>query len=363
MEHDSGRSRMGFAILASLLVHAAVILFVPVASLNGVVIYPVEFGEIEQAFEAPRAGSPEGDASVAVQPEAEKSSEAARTTGTETHVTVKPAPKPAAKPTSTPRQAAQPKPAPEAPAKPAQAPAPAPISAAQTKRAATSPTGSQSPPSEQAPTVSPKPATTGASAAEGTSGSAAGEAAAAGENVLTGKSDEVVPVPAAASAASAGGGASASNAVPATAAAGMNAGESAGSEGEAGSATVGRVDAEGTGGPDAGGGPAKPKGEEFGTGRSLVLSGVPPVYPKNAQNEGVEGSVQLSVSVDALGNATKVAVTAGSGDARLDDAAIRTISRGWRFQAIGWPYELSVRVTFRKTSVELAFGGVTVLGD
>ncbi|HHY33435.1 MAG TPA: TonB family protein [Firmicutes bacterium] len=362
MEHDSGRSRMGFAILASLLVHAAVIFLVPVASLNQVVIYPVEFGEIEQAFEAPRAGSPDGDASVAVQPEAQQPSEPASGAGTETQVTVKPSAKPAPRPASAPKpkQAVQPKPgsASGAPAKPAQAPAPVRTGAAQTKQAAAGSTGSQPVPSEQVPAVSSKPAITSA----GATGAAAG----ASENVLTGKSDEVVPVPAATPSASAGAGVSASNAVPTTAAAGTNAGESARGEEAGGSTTAGGATAEGTGGSDAGGGPAtpaKPKGEEFGTGRSLVLSGVPPVYPKDAQNEGAEGSVQLSVSVDALGNATKIAVTVGSGDARLDDAAIRAISRGWRFQAIGWPYELAVRVTFRKTTVEIAFGGVRVLGD
>jgi TonB family protein len=93
------------------------------------------------------------------------------------------------------------------------------------------------------------------------------------------------------------------------------------------------------------------------------LSGVPPVYPKNAQNEGVEGVVALAVKVDSVGVATSVVVIQGSGDPRLDEAAMRAISRLWRFQAIGWPYELSVRVTFRESSVEVAFGGVRILGD
>ncbi|MBC7082443.1 MAG: TonB family protein [Firmicutes bacterium] len=376
MERDSGRSRMGLAVLVSLLVHAAVILLVPVANPGRVVIYPVEFGEIEHAFESPKAGSPDGDVAAAPLPETKQASPAVQGDAPETQVAVKPAPKPEPKPAPKP----EPKPAPEP--RPTSAPSPKP--AAKPKQQAPAPEKvqvidsqeKQQPPKPGAasgehaadaqaenrpPTSTPASAESETAGADTEEGTGTATADTTNENVLTGKSEETVPAP---PVGAAGGGGPAAPGTASASGAATGAGESTG-EG-AGQTTAGPAEPSEPAGPDKAAAPAappKPKGEEFGTGRALVLSGVPPVYPKNAQNEGVEGVVSLSVAVNALGTATKVVVTAGSGDPRLDEAAMRAVSRGWHFQAIGWPYELSVRVTFRKGSVELAFGGVKVLGD
>ncbi|NLG80738.1 MAG: energy transducer TonB [Firmicutes bacterium] len=363
MEHDSGRSRMGLAVLASLLVHAAVILLVPVANPGRIVIYPVEFGEIEQTFESPRAGSQDGDVVAALQPEMKQASPAVRGDGPETQVTVKPALEPAQKPAPEPKPAPSPSPKP-APKPKQQAPAPEKVQATDSKEKQQPPkpgaaSGEQATDARAGNRPAGKPVsaeseTAGEVTREGT-GTATADTT--NENVLTGKSEETVPAP------PVGAGGGGGPAAPGTASA---SGAASGAGEEAGRTTAGPAEPSEPAGPDKATTPAappKPKGEEFGTGRALVLSGVPPVYPKNAENEGVEGVVTLSVTVDPFGAATKVAVTAGSGDPRLDEAAMRTISRGWHFQAIGWPYELAVRVTFKKGSVELAFGGVKVLGD
>lgn len=364
---------MGLSVVASLMIHAAVILLIPIANPGTIVIYPVEFGEIEQTFESPRAGIPNGDAVTAPQPAASTAQQGGPLEGPETQVTVKPAPRPAPKPAPEaepkpePKPAPTPKPVPKPEPNPEPKPAPKPKAKPQTPQAA--------PPKPQKPAPAPPsgPASPAAGApaqgagAETGAGAASATPGTAPENVLTGKSDETVPAPP--TGAAGGGGTAASGGASAAT------GAAEGAAGEAGRTEPGPVRpsqpsepagpteaaaAQATGAPA---GPPKPKGEEFGTGRALVLSGAPPVYPKNAQNEGAEGVVTLSVTVDPLGAATKVVVVTGSGDPRLDEAAMRTVSRIWRFQAIGWPYELSVRVTFRKGSVELAFGGVTVLGD
>lgn len=355
MEHHSGRSRMGLSVVASLMIHAAVILLVPIANPGTTVIYPVEFGEIEQTFESPRAGSPDGDAVTAPQPAASTAQQGGSVDGPETQVTVKPAPIPAPKPAPKPEPDPGPRPAPKPKAKP------------QTPQAA--PPRPQEP--APAPPSGPASPSTGASAqgagAETGAGAASATPGTAHENVLTGKSDETIPSPP--TGAAGGGDAAASGGASAATGGAEGATEEAGHSAPGPvrpsqpSEPAGPTEAATSQATGAPAGPPKPKGEEFGTGRALVLSGAPPVYPKNAQNEGVEGVVTLSVTVDPLGAATKVVVVTGSGDSRLDEAAMRTVSRIWRFQAIGWPYELSVRVTFRKGSVELAFGGVTILGD
>lgn len=350
---------MGLSVAASLAIHAAVILLIPIASSGTLPIYPVEFGEIEQTFEAPRAGSPDGEAVTISQPEVKTSQPAGPADGQETSVTVKPAPKPAPRP--EPKPAPKPAPKPEPAPKPKPEPKPVPKPAPKE----TQPPAAKDEPLQGTAGEPGKPSSQAASTEPATAGQGTAAAGTAGENVLTGKSHETVP------------------ASPAGAAQGAAGERGEGGPGAAGPPTpaeppapappsapgeaVGPAEAAGPVGPGvepgAPAGPPKPKGEEFGTGRSLVLSGIPPVYPKNAQNEGVEGAVALSVTVDASGVATHVVVASGSGDPRLDEAAMRTVSRGWHFQAIGWPYELAVRVTFRKGSVELAFGGVTVLGD
>ncbi|MGE5588133.1 MAG: TonB family protein [Clostridia bacterium] len=365
MERDNGRSRMGFALMVSLLVHAAVILLVPVVSPDRVVIFPVEFGEIEQAFEPPREGSPDGQAAAAPQPDVKPVSPAAQGDGSETQIALKPAPKPEPKPVPEPKpaRAVSLKPAPKAEQK---TPAPAKAQVADSQKKEQSPkTGTasggqatdargESKPSAKPAITQPETAATGAGEREGASAGAGG---ATSESVLTGKSGETIPL--ARGGPSQGAGADASGTTPA----GGSPAEAGQGAGWTGAGLAGHSEPAGPEAAAAPAAPPKPRGEQFGTGRALVLSGVPPVYPKNAQNEGVEGVVMLAVTVDAVGTATSVVVKDGSGDPRLDEAAMRTISRGWRFQAIGWPYELSVRVTFRESSVELVFGGVRILGD
>lgn len=93
---------------------------------------------------------------------------------------------------------------------------------------------------------------------------------------------------------------------------------------------------------------------------ALVASGMPPVYPKDAWNEGVEGEVGLLVFVNANGKAASVEVTKPSGDARLDEVARRTLLERWEFGAFGKPYRLFVVVTFQggKVSIRFEEGGI-----
>lgn len=328
---------MGVSLMASLLVHAAAILFIPVALPVRTVIYPVQFGEIAQTFEAPRQGFPEGTAVAGPVGRAQGGEAGAARTGSETSVSVKPAtaPRAAAKPAQTPASKLEPKPAPQKHAAP---------TTTASKTAATS-----------APVVASTPAK--------------GPTSKGMEGVLTGKSDDTVP---AASRGDERGGVAAVAASPAAQTAqGSDGSDEDGGGAPEGSAHAGeeagpadqsgRLEAGAPGGPLAG--PPKPRGAEFGTGEGLAVFAIPPVYPKGAENVWTEGRVAMTVTVDSQGNATRVAVVSSSGVPALDEAAARTVSRAWRFKGIGWPYELSVSVVFRRGSVELSYGGVAVLGE
>lgn len=51
----------------------------------------------------------------------------------------------------------------------------------------------------------------------------------------------------------------------------------------------------------------------------------PPDYPRGAWKRGVEGTVIVSIRLDAVGNITDARVTGSSGDAELDAAALRHV--------------------------------------
>ncbi|HHV61851.1 MAG TPA: TonB family protein [Firmicutes bacterium] len=141
----------------------------------------------------------------------------------------------------------------------------------------------------------------------------------------------------------------------------------AGKTGETGNSTasapVGQP-AEGRGAPGSqggqSGGPAGAGGADYGTGESLVVRGLPPVYPKNAQNEGVEGSVDLRVRVGSDGNIEGIDVIGSADDERLNEISKRTVSSAWTFRPIGKPYSVKVRVSFAGGRVTVTFGGVKV---
>lgn len=58
---------------------------------------------------------------------------------------------------------------------------------------------------------------------------------------------------------------------------------------------------------------------------SRHLLGRPFPYPAGARKRGVEGTVIVTFSLDGLGNITAARVSASSGDAELDDAALAAV--------------------------------------
>ena len=57
-----------------------------------------------------------------------------------------------------------------------------------------------------------------------------------------------------------------------------------------------------------------------------------PMYPANARLKKQEGDVLLTVEVSAQGRALRVEVATSSGFASLDEAALTTVLRRWRFE-------------------------------
>jgi periplasmic protein TonB len=96
-----------------------------------------------------------------------------------------------------------------------------------------------------------------------------------------------------------------------------------------------------------------PAGPTQGPG---LVGGPTPVYPKDALDEGLEGTVSLAVAVAGDGSVTKVTVAKSSGHRLLDEAALRALKRGWAFQPAlksGKPTAGTITVTFVFTSGEV----------
>ena len=87
-------------------------------------------------------------------------------------------------------------------------------------------------------------------------------------------------------------------------------------------------------------------GPTYGPG---VGGGPVPIYPKNAMDQGLEGTVTLSVTIGPGGEVESIAVATSSGHDVLDQAAMRAIRKGWKFtpgMAKGKPAAGKVNVTF-----------------
>ena len=57
-----------------------------------------------------------------------------------------------------------------------------------------------------------------------------------------------------------------------------------------------------------------------------------PIYPKNALDQDLEGTVILAIGIGDNGAIDAVEVAKSSGHAILDNAAIRAVRNGWVFK-------------------------------
>ncbi len=101
------------------------------------------------------------------------------------------------------------------------------------------------------------------------------------------------------------------------------------------------------------------------SGRSVHSSGDRPLYPKDAEHEGVEGTVVLQIIVSLEGETQQVLVLESSGDSRLDEHARRTVESGWRFEGAQYDYAVTLSVSFELGSdaAQYEFGDVEWLLD
>jgi len=89
-------------------------------------------------------------------------------------------------------------------------------------------------------------------------------------------------------------------------------------------------------------------GPSYGAG--IVGAGGPlAIYPKNALDQDLEGSVTLTIAIGADGSMKSASVTKSSGQKLLDAAALRAVKSGWSFKSgmkNGKPAAGTVTVTF-----------------
>ncbi len=85
----------------------------------------------------------------------------------------------------------------------------------------------------------------------------------------------------------------------------------------------------------------------LGDGSGMVLGfGQKPSYPKNADNEGVEGEVLIRVLLRKDGTIEKVEFKKRSGDSRLDNAAKDSLTREWLFRPNTEDYFIEILFSF-----------------
>jgi TonB family protein len=102
------------------------------------------------------------------------------------------------------------------------------------------------------------------------------------------------------------------------------------------------------------GAPPEPRGLGNGEGKVFQMGALPP-YPKNALNEGIQGTVGLRILVFENGGLEKIDLMSSSGDPRLDNAALRTV-KNWRFQPESEAYYIDIVFAFDlKNGVSVKF--------
>ena len=113
--------------------------------------------------------------------------------------------------------------------------------------------------------------------------------------------------------------------------------------------------------PAAQNGPGVPGGasgapEQLGTGEGMLAgAGKPPFYPKNAMNEGVEGEVNIRISVATDGKVTETRLLKSSGDPRLDKAALNSLLK-WQFKPHQRDYYVELGFSFNiKAGITIKF--------
>lgn len=93
-----------------------------------------------------------------------------------------------------------------------------------------------------------------------------------------------------------------------------------------------------------------PKGPvSLGDGSGMVMGfGSKPSYPKDAQNEEVEGEVLVRVLIKKDGAIEAIEPIKSSGDSRLDNAALNSLKREWVFKPSIEDYYVDILFTFEE---------------
>lgn len=93
-------------------------------------------------------------------------------------------------------------------------------------------------------------------------------------------------------------------------------------------------------------GEAAPPLPPLGAGRGMVASS-PMTYHKDLEHEGVEGHVRMEIFLAADGRLlTEPVILQSSGDRRLDEHCLKTVTSYWRFAPAPAPYKITVEVIF-----------------
>lgn len=84
------------------------------------------------------------------------------------------------------------------------------------------------------------------------------------------------------------------------------------------------------------------------SGSSLHVGGGSPTYPKNAEHDGLEGRVLITLEVAAHGELRSIALIRSSGHELLDLQALRYIESLWAFKPMDYDYTMDVEVVYAR---------------
>jgi TonB family protein len=120
---------------------------------------------------------------------------------------------------------------------------------------------------------------------------------------------------------------------------------------------TGSTNAQSEGKSNQDGAPAEPTRANLGNGNGQIIKGTSPIYPKNAQNHKITGTVRCRVVIRADGRIGEVKILSNSGDSSLDNSVLYALTNNsmWKFQPADSAYFIVLDFIFTVTKVDINY--------
>ena len=101
----------------------------------------------------------------------------------------------------------------------------------------------------------------------------------------------------------------------------------------------------------------EPTRANLGNGNGQIIKGTSPIYPKNAQNHKIAGTVRCRLLIRADGRIAEVKILASSGDSSLDNSVLHALTNNtmWKFKPAESAYFVVLDFVFSVTKVDINY--------